>query len=60
MDTSRISGADQSMDSHDGSEQGMHTMMVTPELMGMLPGPSKKLGSSAHLGYFCCLNKKLF
>lgn len=40
MDTSRISGAD----SHDGSEQGMHTMMVTPELMGMLPGASNKLG----------------
>lgn len=36
------------MDSHDGSEQGMHTMMVTPELMGMLPGASNKLGLSAH------------
>lgn len=44
MDTSRISGPDQSMDSIDESEQGMHTMMVTPELMGMLPGASNKIG----------------
>lgn len=44
MDTSRMSGHDHSMDSHDESEQGMHTMMVTPELMGMLPGASNRLG----------------
>lgn len=39
-----MSGADQSIDSHDSSEHGMHTMMVTPELMGMLPAASSKLG----------------
>lgn len=43
MDASHISGQDHSMDSHEG-DQGMHTMMVTPELMGMLPGASGRLG----------------
>lgn len=44
MDTSRMSGPDHSMDSHEDAEHGMHTMMVTPELMGMLPGGSSRLG----------------
>lgn len=44
MDTSRMSGPDHSMDSHEDTEHGMHTMMVTPELMGMLPGGSSRLG----------------
>lgn len=37
MDTGHMSGPDHSMDSHDDSEHGMHTMMITPELMGMMP-----------------------
>lgn len=32
-----MSGPDHSMDSHEDSEHGMHTMMITPELMGMMP-----------------------
>ncbi|KAL3275268.1 hypothetical protein HHI36_020037 [Cryptolaemus montrouzieri] len=39
---SRLSGADLSRDSHDDPEQSLHSMMVTPELMGMLPGGSNR------------------
>ena len=37
IEASRLSGADHSMDSHDEGDQAMHTMMITPELMGMMP-----------------------
>lgn len=44
MDTSHMSGPDHSMDSHDDQDQNMH-MMITPELMGMMPGtPNSRLG----------------
>lgn len=38
MEASRMSGADHSMDSHDDNDQGMHTMMITPDMMGIMPG----------------------
>lgn len=38
MEASRLSGPDHSMDSHDDNEHGMHTMMITPDMMGMMPG----------------------
>lgn len=41
---SHMSGPEHSMDSHD-DEQSMHQMMVTPELMGMMPGVSNRLGT---------------
>lgn len=39
-----MSGPEHSMDSHDDPEHSMHTMMVTPDMMGMLPGGSSRLG----------------
>lgn len=39
---SRMSGADLSRDSHDDQDQSMHSMLVTPELMGMVPGVSSR------------------
>lgn len=33
-----MSGPDHSMDSHEDNEQGMHTMMITPDMMGIMPG----------------------
>lgn len=53
-----MSGPDQSMDSHDEGEQGMHTMMVTPELMGMIPGASNRLG--LFVTHFCNLARNIF
>lgn len=41
---SRMSGADLSRDSHDDQDQSMHSMLVTPELMGMVPGVSTRSG----------------
>lgn len=32
-----MSGPDHSMESQEDSKQGMQTMMITPELMGMMP-----------------------
>ncbi|KAK9882347.1 hypothetical protein WA026_020869 [Henosepilachna vigintioctopunctata] len=40
---SRLSGADHSRDSHDDQDPSMHSMLVTPELMGMMPGVSNRL-----------------
>ncbi|XP_071050887.1 protein bric-a-brac 1 isoform X2 [Onthophagus taurus] len=37
MDSSRISGHDHSMDSVDEGKPELHTMMITPELLGMMP-----------------------
>ncbi|XP_044747858.1 protein tramtrack, alpha isoform isoform X2 [Coccinella septempunctata] len=39
---SRMSGADLSRDSHEDQDQSMHSMLVTPELMGMVPGVSSR------------------
>lgn len=44
MDASHMSGTDHSMESHEDAERSIHSMMVTPELMGMLPGGSGRLG----------------
>ncbi|XP_068892640.1 protein tramtrack, beta isoform-like isoform X3 [Tenebrio molitor] len=44
---SHMSGPDHSMDSHE-DEQSMHQMMVTPELMGMMPGVSNRLELSSN------------
>lgn len=44
MDASHLSGPENSMESHDENEQGMHTMMITPELMSMMPTPPPRLG----------------
>lgn len=40
---SHMSGPDHSMDSHE-DDQSMHQMMVTPELMSMMPSVSNRLG----------------
>lgn len=48
---SHMSGPEHSMDSHD-DEQSMHQMMVTPELMGMMPGVSNRLGMLPNLFLF--------
>lgn len=34
-----------SMGSHSEEEQGMHTMMITPELMGLIPTSSSHSGN---------------
>ncbi|XP_044269034.1 protein tramtrack, alpha isoform-like isoform X1 [Tribolium madens] len=44
---SHMSGPDHSMDSHE-DDQSMHQMMVTPELMGMMPGVSNRLELSSN------------
>ncbi|XP_031346961.1 protein bric-a-brac 1 isoform X2 [Photinus pyralis] len=46
MDASHISGPDHSMESHEDAERAMHSMMVTPELMGIMPGVSGRLDLS--------------
>lgn len=38
MEASQTSAPDHSMDSHDENDQGMHTMLITPDMMGMMPG----------------------
>lgn len=42
LDSSQMSGPDHSMDSHDQDEDHQMPMMVTPELMGLMPASSLK------------------
>ncbi|XP_063915138.1 protein tramtrack, alpha isoform isoform X3 [Zophobas morio] len=44
---SHMSGPDHSMDSHE-DDQSMHQMMVTPELMSMMPSVSNRLDVSSN------------
>lgn len=55
MDGSCMSGQDNSMNGHEDAKHPMHTMMVTPDMMGMLPGGSNRLGKAI---CFCFLSNR--